>query len=108
MEIINGDKKKPVLDNRPWPEKVNECAQQFSQVLEERWVGSTERARQFLMPKKVTDQELSDCIGIFIDYLLGTTVALVCNGRAAPPEFEEDIIAIIREKFAWMRKNRGA
>ena len=101
MVHIVGETKSPPAENE-WQEKVTECAQQFSQAMEERFVGSKMRAESFL-PKKPTDDVKAEATGIFLDYLLGTTVAIVCDGRPAPPEFEEDVVAIIRDKFVRLR-----
>lgn len=100
MHLV-GQKKSP--PDKPWQEKVTEVAQSFSQAMEERFVGSKMRAESF-MPKKLTDEDKAEATGVFLDYLLGTTVALVCNGQPAPPEFEEDVILIIRDKFSRLRE----
>jgi hypothetical protein len=103
VHIVGENKKDEVVDNRTWEEKATECAQNFSYAMEERFVGTKMRI-EHMLPKNPTREIQAQAAGILIDYLVGTTVAILCNGQPADTTFEENMVDIVRDKFSRLRE----
>lgn len=93
---------------KTWQQEIEFVAQAFSQVVESRFIGSVMRAESFL-PKVVINQETREenrvrLLETFIDYTMGTVVAMLAHYASSQPEFEEALVAITREKFVRIRK----
>lgn len=105
------NKKGPKLvgtDERPWLEKIEETAMQFSQVIESRFIGSVMRAESFLPGIIVGGEEQAEenrvkLLECFIDYTMGTTVAILAHYASDDEQFEENLVAIMRDKFVRIR-----
>lgn len=95
-----------------WQENVTMMAQRMSQKLEEAFVFEMKAADAFLpyhhdekmATKPLIEEQVKLQCQIFVDYFLGTTVALLGNTISPELEFEEMCIEIVRDKFTRVRK----
>lgn len=101
-----------------WTENVELCAQRLSRKMEEAFVFELKAASTFLPHKHLPTSEAmmgKECVDLYeimLDYLLGTTVALTCGASkeiglafdATSQQFEDNIVAQIRDKFNRLRE----
>jgi hypothetical protein len=98
-----------------WEENVIMCAQRFSSTMEERFGIEVQACRTFIkeslpefLPKdrKILqgNEKMARALEYLLEYMLGTAVAVGGHYCSTSPEFEENIVALVRDKFSKVRK----
>lgn len=95
-----------------WQDNVVECAQRLSRKIEEAFLFELRASTAFL-PEKHIESEYSekqrledriDQMEILFDYTLGTTVALLTHHANLSPQFEQNLVAMMKDKFRRLRE----
>lgn len=91
-----------------YEDNLRKCAEELSQIIEESFQKAIKSGEMFfpLPPKgqKINEEAAATMLDLFIEYLLGTSVAVCCHYINTETEFEEHLIGLIREKFVRIRK----
>lgn len=114
MDLLNSDGKKPG-EEWTWDENVAMCAARFSKKIEDAWVFEMGKADAFLPHHHIASEQTQEKeaenrirqLEIFIDYFIGTQVAILTHYASLEEEFEENLIAMVKDKFERLRKRNA-
>ena len=91
-----------------WQDNIIMCAQRFSRVMEERWQIEVQSGTALLPPGVGESKFIEECgvemLETYLEYMFGTAVAISCHYCSSSEEFEENIVTMVRDKFALIRK----
>lgn len=105
---------KPVSGEWGWQENVEACAQRLSRKMEEAFVFEVNASEKFLpynhpgVECKLDegDQKVR-MLECHIDYSVGTLVAILTHYCSLDEQFEENLVAMVRDKFKRLRDRKA-
>lgn len=111
--MASNKKKVQAVPKATWQDEVTFCGQRLSRIIEEQFQQEIKNG-EAVLPKSSDlvsrDECAVDMLSIYFEYLFGTAVAISCHYATTEPQFEENMIALIRDKFSKVRemKQQGA
>ena len=91
-----------------WQDAVVDCGQRFMNRMEGAFIEEVRRAELFLPKLMVAGEEKQSgrefLLNCFFDYLVGTSVAIAAGYASLEPDFEEQFVEVVREKFRRARE----
>lgn len=94
-----------------WRDNIVTFGQRFSRVMEERFQIEVQSGVAVLPPGIGENKFVEECgvemFEIYLEYLFGTAVAIACHYCSTTEEFEENIVALVRDKFVQIRKMKS-
>lgn len=87
-------------------DNVQMCAERFSQYIEQRFIAELKHAEAFVGPIESADIDgaRTFMLNVFMEYLIGTSVAIFGHYASIEPQAEENVVALVRDKFARLRE----
>lgn len=93
-------------DDESWRLTLVECGQRFSQAMEQAFVSEIQRAEKFV-PQRTPVEARKNRVALlecFLDYLVGTTVAISTSYGSHEEEFQKHFEEVVRDKFECVRE----
>lgn len=96
-----------------WRDNALLCVHRFSQAVEDQFRVQLNAARTLLPPFKTKEENeanIRETLDLFFEYFVGTMVAILCQYVSDEKQLEENMIALMRDKFERLRvmKKEGA